>query len=70
MSPEALQQSHSLPSSVSDALEAMVGGGLDDLTLEDIDPTTLEVLEISCHWNCDLISCDKDFETPSCFKLL
>lgn len=39
MSPEALQ-SHSLPSSVSDALEAMVGGGLDDLTLEDIDPTS------------------------------
>lgn len=40
MSPEALQ-SHSLPSSVSDALEAMVGGGLDDLTLEDIDPSSL-----------------------------
>lgn len=56
MSPDALQ-SHSLPSSVSDALEAMVGGGLDDLTLEDIDPTTLaedqqqsevHVLEIRC----------------------
>ena len=40
MSPDALQ-SHSLPSSVSDALEAMVGGGLDDLTLEDIDPSNL-----------------------------
>ena len=40
MSPDALQ-SHSLPSSVSDALEAMVGGGLDDLTLEDIDPSAL-----------------------------
>lgn len=40
MSPEALQ-SHSLPSSVSDALEAMVGGGLDDLTLEDIEPSTI-----------------------------
>ena len=39
MSPDAAQ-SHSLPSSVSDALEAMVGGGLDDLTLEDIDPSS------------------------------
>ena len=36
MSPEATFQSHSLPSSVTDTLEAMVGGGLDDLTLEDI----------------------------------
>lgn len=41
MSPEATLQPHSLPSSVSDALEAMVGGGLDDLTLEDIDPSNL-----------------------------
>ena len=40
-SPEAPLQPHSLPSSVSDALEAMVGGGLDDLTLEDIDSTGL-----------------------------
>ena len=46
MSPEAtLQQSHSLPSSVSDALEAMVGGGLDDLTLEDIDTTSSNLTE-------------------------
>ncbi len=38
MSPDtAYPQAHSLPSSVSDTLEAMVGGGLDDLTLEDID---------------------------------
>ena len=51
MSPEALQ-SHSLPSSVSDALEAMVGGGLDDLTLEDIDPSNLaeeQQSEVSCN---------------------
>lgn len=41
MSPDATLQPHSLPSSVSDALEAMVGGGLDDLTLEDIDPSNL-----------------------------
>jgi len=36
MSPDPAM-AHSLPSSVSDTLEAMVGGGLDDLTLEDID---------------------------------
>lgn len=42
MSPDtALPQAHSLPSSVSDTLEAMVGGGLDDLTLEDIDSAGL-----------------------------
>ena len=41
MSPDASFQSHSLPSSVTDTLEAMVGGGLDDLTLEDIDSTNL-----------------------------
>lgn len=41
MSPESAFQSHSLPSSVTDTLEAVVGGGLDDLTLEDIDPTNL-----------------------------
>ena len=42
MSPDtALPQAHSLPSSVSDTLEAMVGGGLDDLTLEDIEPAGL-----------------------------
>ena len=41
MSPDPNIQSHSLPSSVTDTLEAMVGGGLDDLTLEDIDPTNL-----------------------------
>lgn len=38
MSPEGLLQGQSLPSSVSDALEAMVGGGLDDLTVGDLDP--------------------------------
>ena len=38
-------QSHSLPSSVTDTLEAMVGGGLDDLTLEDIDPTNANLTE-------------------------
>ena len=37
MSPEGLLQGHSLPSSVSDALEAMVGGPLDDLTVGDLD---------------------------------
>ena len=36
VSPEATFQAHSLPSSVSDALEAM---GLDDLTMEEIDST-------------------------------
>lgn len=41
MSPDPNMQAHSLPSSVTDTLEAMVGGGLDDLTLEDIDPTNL-----------------------------
>ncbi len=41
MSPDAALQPHSLPSSVSDALEAMVGGGLDDLTLEDIETGNL-----------------------------
>ncbi len=42
MSPDTnLPQAHSLPSSVSDTLEAMVGGGLDDLTLEDIDSAGL-----------------------------
>ncbi len=40
MSPETTFQSHSLPSSVTDTLEAMVGGGLDDLTLEDIQVDT------------------------------
>lgn len=39
VSPEAVPpQSHSLPSSVSDALEAM---GMEDLHLEDLDPTVL-----------------------------
>ena len=41
MSPDTNIQSHSLPSSVTDTLEAMVGGGLDDLTLEDIDSANL-----------------------------
>lgn len=41
LSPDINVQSHSLPSSVTDTLEAMVGGGLDDLTLEDIDPANL-----------------------------
>ncbi len=42
MSPDTnFPQAHSLPSSVSDTLEAMVGGGLDDLTLEDIDSAGL-----------------------------
>ena len=39
VSPEAVPpQSHSLPSSVSDALEAM---GMEDLHLEDLDPAVL-----------------------------
>ena len=40
-SPDAAFQPHSLPSSVSDALEAMVGGGLDDLTMEDIETSDI-----------------------------
>jgi hypothetical protein len=34
-----VQQASSLPSSVSDTLEAMVGPSLDDLTLDDITTT-------------------------------
>lgn len=45
MSPEAVIQPHSLPSSVSDALEAMVGGGLDDLTLEDIESSNTNLAD-------------------------
>ena len=45
VSPDTNIQSHSLPSSVTDTLEAMVGGGLDDLTLEDIDPTNANLTE-------------------------
>ena len=45
MSPDAVIQPHSLPSSVSDALEAMVGGGLDDLTLEDIDSSSTNLTD-------------------------
>lgn len=55
MSPDFTIQSHSLPSSVTDTLEAMVGGGLDDLTLEDIDPTNLateEQSEVGHCWVC------------------
>lgn len=66
LSPEAASfQSHSLPSSVSDALEAMVGGGLDDLTLEDIDSTNFtdephEVVVVSAvgfNENCSTVVC-------------
>ena len=35
-----VQPSSSLPSSVSDTLEAMVGPSLEDLTLDDISATT------------------------------
>lgn len=49
MSPDTNIQSHSLPSSVTDTLEAMVGGGLDDLTLEDIDSTNLTEEQSEVH---------------------
>ena len=39
-----VQQASSLPSSVSDTLEAMVGPSLDDLTLDDIT-TTLDTAD-------------------------
>ncbi|KAL5473876.1 hypothetical protein EMCRGX_G028440 [Ephydatia muelleri] len=37
MSPEGMLQNQSLPSPVSDALEVMAGGALDDLTVGDLD---------------------------------
>lgn len=33
-------QASSLPSSVSDALEATIGQSMEDLSLEELDPTT------------------------------
>ena len=36
-SPEGFLQNQSFPSPVSDALDAMAGGGLDDLTVGDLD---------------------------------
>ena len=39
-SPHVIQQASSLPSSVSDTLEAMVGPSLEDLTLDDISAST------------------------------
>ena len=52
-SPEAAYQSHSLPSSVSDALEAM---GLDDLNLEELDSSTLPPDESSSTTAPDMLS--------------